>query len=90
MKDKWLDDIHDRMAGFETDEPDNLWADLQKRLEKRRPSHLPHYNAATCCQESDGTVPLRQYLHSSLPLSYGWRCLTMMFRFRFHMMAPLK
>ncbi|WP_279121586.1 hypothetical protein [Muribaculum intestinale] len=36
MKDKWLDDIHDRMAGFETDEPDNLWADLQKRLEKEK------------------------------------------------------
>ncbi|MDE5923673.1 MAG: hypothetical protein K2G79_09335, partial [Muribaculum sp.] len=36
MKDKWLDDIHDRLAGFETDEPDNLWADLQKRLEKEK------------------------------------------------------
>ena len=25
MKDKWLKDIHDRMAGYETDEPDRLW-----------------------------------------------------------------
>ena len=29
MKDKWLKDIHDRMADFNIDEPDRLWEDIE-------------------------------------------------------------
>lgn len=32
MKDKWLKDIHDRMASYETDEPDKLWESIQARM----------------------------------------------------------
>lgn len=31
MKDKWLEDIRDKMAEFETDEPDGLWAQIESR-----------------------------------------------------------
>lgn len=32
MADKWLKDIHDRMADFETNEPDGLWEGIQTKL----------------------------------------------------------
>lgn len=35
MKDKWLDDIRDKMAGFETGEPDGLWAEIESRMQPR-------------------------------------------------------
>lgn len=35
MKDKWLDDIRDKMAGFEADEPDGLWAGIESRYQPR-------------------------------------------------------
>lgn len=31
MKEDWLQDIRDRMAGYETDEPDGLWEAIEKR-----------------------------------------------------------
>lgn len=31
MKDKWLDDIRDKMSEFETGEPDGLWAEIESR-----------------------------------------------------------
>lgn len=34
MTDKWLKDIHDRMADFETDEPEGLWEGIQANLPK--------------------------------------------------------
>ena len=38
MKDHWLKDIHDRMADFETKEPDGLW----DRIEEAMPKHRNH------------------------------------------------
>ena len=35
MKDKWLKDIHDRMADFEVNEPDGLWDDIQAGLSRQ-------------------------------------------------------
>ncbi len=34
MKDKWLNDIQDRMSDFEIEEPDGLWDDIATRLAK--------------------------------------------------------
>lgn len=31
MEDKWLDDIQEKMNGFETDEPEGLWTQIQAR-----------------------------------------------------------
>lgn len=39
MKEKWLNDIHDRMSDFETDEPVGLWQQIESQMppkEKRR------------------------------------------------------
>ena len=33
MKDNWLKDINDKMSGFETDAPEGLWHDIEKRLD---------------------------------------------------------
>ncbi|WP_302616232.1 hypothetical protein [uncultured Muribaculum sp.] len=33
MKDNWLKDINDKMSGFETDAPEGLWYDIEKRLD---------------------------------------------------------
>lgn len=35
MKEKWLKDIHDRMADYETDEPAGLWESVYARLPER-------------------------------------------------------
>ena len=35
MKDKWLDDIRNRMDSFETSEPDNLWDNILTSLEEK-------------------------------------------------------
>ena len=43
MKDKWLNDIHNRMESFETPEPENLWDDIQEHLDKKTvavPRHI--------------------------------------------------
>lgn len=39
MTDKWLEDIHNRMADFETDEPDGLWDGIQSHLPQPEPEH---------------------------------------------------
>ena len=43
MKDKWLNDIHNRMESFETPEPENLWDNIQEHLDKKTvavPRHI--------------------------------------------------
>ena len=40
MKDKWLKDIHDRMADYEINEPDGLWEDIQADLSRPNDTHL--------------------------------------------------
>ena len=43
MKEDWLNDIHDRMADYEADEPQGLWDDLcraRAQEELRRKSRL--------------------------------------------------
>lgn len=42
MKDKWLTDLHDRMEGFEMDEPDGLWDSIEQNL-KPATSHRPAF-----------------------------------------------
>ena len=39
MKDKWLKDIHDRMANYEINEPDGLWEDIQAGLPRPNDTH---------------------------------------------------
>lgn len=39
MKDKWLKDIHDRMADYEINEPDGLWEDIQADLSRPNDTH---------------------------------------------------
>ena len=39
MKDKWLKDIHDRMADYEINEPDGLWDDIQAGLSRPNDTH---------------------------------------------------
>lgn len=39
MKDKWLKDIHDRMADYEINEPDGLWEDIQAGLPRPNDTH---------------------------------------------------
>lgn len=39
MKDKWLKDIHDRMADYEINEPDGLWEDIQAGLSRPTDTH---------------------------------------------------
>lgn len=39
MKDKWLKDIHDRMADYEINEPDGLWEDIQAALPRPHDTH---------------------------------------------------
>lgn len=39
MKDKWLKDIHDRMADYEINEPDGLWEDIQAGLPRPHDTH---------------------------------------------------
>lgn len=39
MKDKWLKDIHERMADFEVTEPDGLWDDIQAGLSRPNDTH---------------------------------------------------
>lgn len=40
MKDNWLKDVHDKMAGYEADEPSGLWDDIcrARRADTRRPA----------------------------------------------------
>lgn len=47
MTDKWLEDIHNRMADFETDEPDGLWDGIQSHLPQPEPEHRHKTWAAT-------------------------------------------
>ena len=62
MKDKWLKDIHDRMAGYETDEPDRLWESIQARMPQgasgaaRR--HAPLLRPWTKCAAAAAAVVL--------------------------------
>lgn len=39
MTDKWLEDIHNRMADFEAGEPDGLWDGIQSHLSQPEPGH---------------------------------------------------
>ncbi len=32
MKEKWLDDIRERVSGFEMETPDGLWVSIEKEL----------------------------------------------------------
>ncbi len=47
MTDKWLEDIHNRMADFETGEPDGLWDDIQSHIPQSEPEHHHKTRAAT-------------------------------------------
>lgn len=46
MKDKWLNDIHDRMADFEIEEPVGLWDDITANRPKRHAVVPPRYMRA--------------------------------------------
>ncbi len=41
MKEKWLNDIHDRMSDFETDEPAGLWQQIESQMPRKEKQHLP-------------------------------------------------
>lgn len=36
MEDRWLNDIRDRMSGYESAPPDGLWDDIDKAMERKR------------------------------------------------------
>lgn len=38
MNDKWLKNLHDRMADYETDAPEHLWDDIESRIVLSKPS----------------------------------------------------
>ena len=62
MKDKWLKDIHDRMAGYETDEPDRLWESIQARMPQGASGaarkHAPLLRPWTKCAAAAAAVVL--------------------------------
>lgn len=41
MKENWLNDIHDRMSDFETDEPVGLWQQIESQMPKKEKRRVP-------------------------------------------------
>lgn len=41
MKENWLNDIHDRMSDFETDEPVGLWQQIESQLPQKEKRRVP-------------------------------------------------
>lgn len=46
MKDNWLKDIHDSMAGYEAPEPAGLWDAIERRRRKTAPAMWPRIATA--------------------------------------------
>lgn len=41
MKEEWLNDIHDRMSDFETDEPVGLWQQIESQMPRKEKRRVP-------------------------------------------------